>query len=43
MAGQMKKTCYASTAQIREIRKKMVDIMTKEASTDDLKGLIMKL
>jgi small subunit ribosomal protein S3Ae len=43
MPGQMKKTCYAQAAQIRKIRAKMVEIMTKEASSEDLKGLINKL
>ena len=43
MPGQAKKTCYAQSAQVRAIRKKMVDIMTEEASTTDLKGLMKKL
>jgi small subunit ribosomal protein S3Ae len=43
MPGQMKKTCYAQAGQVRVIRKKMVDIMTEEASSEDLKGLIQKL
>ena len=43
MQGQQKKTCYAQSAQIRNIRKKMVDIMMEEASSEDLKGLIQKL
>eukprot|EP01083_Nonionella_stella_P156394 506422_1 len=43
MPGQMKKTCYAQSGQVRQIRKKMVDIMTEEASSEDLKGLIQKL
>ena len=30
--NQLKKTTYAQTAQIKMIRKKMTDIMTKEAS-----------
>jgi len=33
---QIKKTSYAQSAQIRAIRKKMVDIMTKEVSTVEL-------
>lgn len=41
--NQTKKTCYAQSAQIRNIRKKMVDIMSKEGTTEDLKGLISKL
>jgi small subunit ribosomal protein S3Ae len=43
MPGQQKKTCYAQSAQIRAIRKKMVDIMQEESSSEDLKGLIAKL
>eukprot|EP01047_Picozoa_sp_COSAG01_P007940 COSAG01_NODE_306_length_19162_cov_14.196611_16_plen_101_part_00 len=41
--NQMKKTCYAQSAQIRQIRKKMVDIMKREAESDDLKSLVAKL
>ena len=40
--NQLKKTTYAQTAQIKAIRKKMTDIMTKEASTVDLKDLVRK-
>jgi len=40
--NQLKKTCYAQTAQIKQIRKKMVDIMTREASGVDLKDLVNK-
>ena len=43
MPGQTKKTCYAQSAQVRNIRKKMVEIMTEEASSEDLKGLMQKL
>lgn len=43
MPNQMKKTCYAQSAQIRAIRKKMVTIMTEEASKCDLKELVQKL
>ena len=39
---QVKKTCYAQTSQIRLIRKKMVEIMTREASACDLKELVGK-
>jgi len=35
-----KKTCYAKTSKVRLIRKKMMDIMTKEASTVELKELV---
>merc|ERR1712224_514929 len=41
-ANQVKKTCYAQTSQIRQIRKKMADVMTQEASTCDLKDLVLK-
>ena len=40
--NQLKKTTYAQTAQIKQIRKKMTDIITKEASTVDLKDLVRK-
>ena len=39
---QVKKTCYAQTSQIRLIRKKMVEIMAREASSCDLKELVGK-
>ena len=41
-AGQVKKTCYAQSAQIRQIRKKMVEIMAREAQASDLKELVGK-
>ncbi|KAI9135927.1 40S ribosomal protein S1 [Paraphysoderma sedebokerense] len=40
--NQVKKTTYAQSAQIRQIRKKMFEIMTKEASSCDLKELVQK-
>eukprot|EP00211_Chloroparvula_japonica_P016813 CAMPEP_0119127908 /NCGR_PEP_ID=MMETSP1310-20130426/6264_1 /TAXON_ID=464262 /ORGANISM="Genus nov. species nov., Strain RCC2339" /LENGTH=268 /DNA_ID=CAMNT_0007118195 /DNA_START=77 /DNA_END=883 /DNA_ORIENTATION=+ len=40
--NQVKKTCYAQSAQIRQIRKKMFDIMRNEASTSTLKELVTK-
>lgn len=40
--SQVRKTTYAQTGQIREIRKKMFEIMTREASTCDLKELVQK-
>ena len=43
MGNQVKKTCYAQSAQIREIRKKMTDIMREEASKCALRGLVLKL
>ena len=39
---QVKRTCYAQSSQIRQIRKKMVEIMTREASSCDLKELVGK-
>merc|ERR1712072_764471 len=40
--GQLKKTCYAQSAQQRAIRRRMVEIMSKEASSSDLKELVKK-
>lgn len=40
---QIRKTCYAQSSQIRIIRKKMFDIMTREISSCDLKELVAKL
>ncbi len=40
--GQIKRTAYAQSSQIRAIRKKMVDIMYREASGVDLKDLVSK-
>jgi len=39
---QMKVTSYAQTSQAKRIRKKMVDIMTREASSCDLRQLFLK-
>lgn len=41
--NQVRKTTYAQSSQIRQIRKKMVDICTKEMSTVDIKGVMEKL
>ncbi|KAH6568527.1 hypothetical protein BASA62_005417 [Batrachochytrium salamandrivorans] len=41
--NQLRKTTYATSAQIRAIRKKMFEIATKEASTSDLKEFVRKL
>jgi len=41
--NQIKKTSYAQSAQVRNIRRKMVEIMTREASTVDLNDLVAKL
>ncbi|GAB6027130.1 40S ribosomal protein S3-1 [Chamberlinius hualienensis] len=40
---QVKKTCYAQHTQVRAIRKKMVEIMTREVSSNDLKEVVNKL
>jgi len=40
---QVKTNCYAQSAQIRKIRKRMVDIMTAEASSGMLRDLVKKL
>lgn len=42
-ADQVKSSCYAQSAQIRKIRKKMVDIMVNEASKVQLRDLVKKL
>jgi ribosomal protein S3AE len=41
--NQIKKTTYAASSQIRSIRKKMVDIMQREASSCTLSQLTTKL
>jgi small subunit ribosomal protein S3Ae len=41
--NQGRKTSYAQSAQVRQIRKKMVEIMQKESSTCDLAELVAKL
>ena len=38
--NSQRKTCYAQHTQIKAIRKKMVDIITREVGTVDLKGNI---
>merc|ERR1712226_362785 len=40
---QVATNCYAQSAQIRKIRKKMVDIMAKEAGGGQLRELVKKL
>jgi small subunit ribosomal protein S3Ae len=40
--NQVKLTTYAKSSQIKRIRKKMVDIMIREAQSVDLKGLFQK-
>jgi small subunit ribosomal protein S3Ae len=41
--NQNRKTSYAQSSQVRQIRKKMVDIMNREANAVDLNGLVEKL
>jgi len=41
--NQVKKTTYAQSAQQREIRKKMFEVMQREAGSCDLKQLVAKL
>jgi len=41
--NQVKKTTYAQSAQVKEIRQKMFEIMTKESTSCDLKELVQKL
>jgi len=41
--GSKKKTCYAQHTQVKAIRKKMVDIITKEISSNDMVGVVNKL
>lgn len=41
--NQEKKTCYAKHSQVKLIRKKMVDIITREVTTNDLKEIVNKL
>jgi len=41
--NQLKKTAYAQSAQVRAIRKKMVDIMTENTVKGDLNELVRKL
>ncbi|RWS24542.1 putative ATP-dependent RNA helicase DDX10-like protein, partial [Leptotrombidium deliense] len=41
--NQVKKTSYAQHAQVRAIRKKMVDIIQREVATSDLKDVVTKL
>merc|ERR1712212_1006008 len=41
--NQIKKTCYAQSKQVKKIRKKMVEIMTREVSNCEMKELVNKL
>ena len=40
--NQIKKTCYAQGGQIKQIRAKMIEVMTAEASKSDLRELVVK-
>ncbi|KAL5712504.1 40S ribosomal protein S3-1 [Ranunculus cassubicifolius] len=40
--NQVKRTCYAQTSQIRQIRRKMTEIMVNQAQSCDLKELVAK-
>merc|ERR1740121_1041957 len=40
---QIATNCYAQSAQIRKIRRKMVEIMTKETASGQLRDLVKKL
>mmetsp|Transcript_43069 Transcript_43069/g.52235 ORF Transcript_43069/g.52235 Transcript_43069/m.52235 type:complete len:261 (-) Transcript_43069:143-925(-) len=40
--NQLKRTCYAKSSQVKAIRKKMVEIMTREGSACDMKELVQK-
>eukprot|EP01114_Cavostelium_apophysatum_P004132 TRINITY_DN14299_c0_g1_i1.p2 TRINITY_DN14299_c0_g1~~TRINITY_DN14299_c0_g1_i1.p2 ORF type:complete len:261 (-),score=78.55 TRINITY_DN14299_c0_g1_i1:55-837(-) len=40
--NQLRKTSYAKASQVKRIRKKMMDIMIREASSCDLKDLVTK-
>lgn len=42
-ANQIRKTSYAQHQQVRQIRKKMMEIMTREVQTNDLKEVVNKL
>jgi small subunit ribosomal protein S3Ae len=41
--NQLKRTSYAQTAQIRQIRKKMFEIITREVTSSELKDVVSKL
>jgi small subunit ribosomal protein S3Ae len=43
MRGQIKKTCYAQHTQIKAIRKKMTEIMTRDIAGSELKDVVQKL
>lgn len=41
-ANQVKKTSYAQTSQVRNIRKRMTEIIKREVTTTNLKDLVVK-
>ncbi|CAH1415321.1 unnamed protein product [Lactuca virosa] len=41
-ANQVKRTCYAQSSQIKQIRRKMREIMVNQAQSCDLKELVQK-
>merc|ERR1712170_345009 len=41
--NQVKKTCYAKHTQVKAIRKKMVEIISREVSANDMKEVVNKL
>ncbi|KAL2347649.1 hypothetical protein Fmac_001649 [Flemingia macrophylla] len=41
-SNQVKRTCYAQSSQIRQIRRKMREIMVNQATSCDLKELVRK-
>eukprot|EP00310_Coccolithus_braarudii_P003731 CAMPEP_0183360396 /NCGR_PEP_ID=MMETSP0164_2-20130417/55073_1 /TAXON_ID=221442 /ORGANISM="Coccolithus pelagicus ssp braarudi, Strain PLY182g" /LENGTH=267 /DNA_ID=CAMNT_0025534751 /DNA_START=59 /DNA_END=862 /DNA_ORIENTATION=+ len=41
--NQNKKTSYAQSGQVRQLRRRMIDIMLREANGKDLKELVQKL
>lgn len=40
---QVRRTTYAQSSQIRQIRKKIFEVIAKEAAATDLKGIVEKL
>ncbi|KAL7676447.1 hypothetical protein ACOME3_002699 [Neoechinorhynchus agilis] len=41
--NRRKLTCYANHSQIKNIRRRMVDVMNREVSSTNLRGLVVKL
>merc|ERR1712154_525386 len=40
--NQCKKTCYAKSTQVKAIRKKMVELISREVSSNDMKEVVKK-